>query len=61
MTADDRWAALRSEIQQERTTQDNLAADHSELGHDDQTERCYGAVAALDRVMSVMDRMEQER
>jgi hypothetical protein len=56
-----RQAALRDEIQQERTTQDNLAADHAELGHDDQSGRCYGAVAALDRLMAVMDRMEGEQ
>jgi hypothetical protein len=59
--AESRWAALRDEIQQERTAQDNLAADHAELGHDDQSGRCYGAVAALDRVMAVMDRMEGEQ
>jgi hypothetical protein len=50
--APDRWAALRSEIQQERAAQDALAA------WVEQPERCQGRVEALDRVMAVMDRME---
>ena len=53
-----RWTALREHITEERAAQDELAADHAELGHDDQSERCYGRVEALDRVLAVMDRME---
>lgn len=52
-------AELREHIKQERAAQDEMAADHSELsGHDWQTERCYGAVEALDRLLATMDRME---
>ena len=56
--AGDRWNLLREEIRTERAAQDELAADHAELGHDDQTERCYGRVEALDRVLATMDRIE---
>ncbi len=59
--AETRWAALREEIRQERATQDQLAADHEESGHDWQTERAYGRVEALDRLLATMDRMEADR
>ena len=32
----DRWNRLREEIARERAAQDQLAADHGELGHRDQ-------------------------
>ena len=56
-----RWNRLREEIQQERAAQDHLAADHDESGHYWQTERAYGRVEALDRLMAVMDRMETDQ
>ncbi len=56
-----RWNRLREHIRQERAFQDQLAADHSELGHDDQTERAYGRVEALDDLLVTMDRMEADR
>ena len=56
----DRWTALRNHITGERTTQDQLAADHAELGHDWASERAYGRVEALDRLLATMDRMERE-
>lgn len=62
MTIGQRWAALRKEIRRERADQDRNAADHDELpGHESQTERAYGAVEALDRLMATMDRMEADR
>ncbi len=57
----DRWTALRSEIQQERTTQDNLAAEHAEWGRGARSEQCYAEVKALDWVLATMERMEGER
>ena len=56
-----RWNRLREHIRQERAAQDQLAADHSELGHDWQTERAYGRVEALDDLLVTMDRMKADR
>ena len=53
-----RWNRLREHIRTERAAQDQLAAEHAESGHDWQTERAYGAVLILDRLMAVMDQME---
>ena len=55
------WNRLREYIRTERTTQDHLAADHAELGHWEQEERAYGRVEALDRLLTVMDRMEADQ
>ena len=55
-----RWNRLRAEIERQRAGQDQLAADHAESGHDWQTERAYGRVEALDRLLATMDRMEAE-
>ncbi len=52
------WSQLREHVREERAAQDQLAADHEESGHDWQTERAYGAVLILDRLMAVMDQME---
>ena len=54
-----RWNRLREHITGERAAQDQLAADHGELGHRDQEERAYGRVEALDGLLATMDRMEQ--
>ncbi|HEV2451628.1 MAG TPA: hypothetical protein VGS62_06860 [Streptosporangiaceae bacterium] len=54
-------AALRAEIQQERTTQDENAAEHAEYGRNAQSDRCYTEVAILDWVLATMDRMEEGR
>lgn len=51
------WAELRAAVKASRETQYELAGDHEESGHDWQTERCYGAVAALDEVLALMDRI----
>ena len=56
-----RWNRLREHIRTERAAHDQLAADHEESGHDWQTERAYGAVEALDRLMATMDQMEADR
>ena len=56
-----RWNRLREHIRTERADRDQLAADHEESGHDWQTERAYGAVEALDRLMVTMDQMEAGR
>ena len=57
----DRWTALRDHITQERAAQDEAAAEHAEYGRDDRSERAYGAVEALDRLLATMDRMEADR
>ena len=59
--AEARWTALREHITAERAAQDQLAAGHEESGHDWQTERAYGAVGALDRLLAAMDRIEAEQ
>lgn len=53
-----RWNRLREEIQRERAAQDEIAADHGELGHRDQEERAFGRVEAYDELLATMDRME---
>ena len=55
----DRWNRLRDHITGERAAQDQLAADHGELGHRDQEERAYGRVEALDGLLATMDRMDR--
>lgn len=50
-----RWNRLRQFIEQERAV---FTADHAEPGHGWQTERAYGAVLTLDRLLATMDRME---
>ena len=55
--AEARWAALRSEVESMRGDKYQLAGDHEESGHDWQTERCYGAVEALDWMLATIDRM----
>ena len=57
-TPDDRWNRLREHIREERATLDDAAAEHSEYGRDDQSERCYEQVRLLDRLLATMDRME---
>ena len=59
LAQDARWAALRAHITGERAAQDQLAADHGELGHRDQEERAYGRVEALDGLLATMDRMDR--
>jgi hypothetical protein len=54
----DRWTSLRDQIRQERAAQDELAADHAELGHDEESSRAYGRVEAYDEVLATMVRME---
>lgn len=54
-----RWNRLREHITGERAAQDQLAADHGELGHRDQEERAYGRVEALDGLLATMDRMDR--
>ena len=49
----------RDHITGERAAQDQLAADHGELGHRDQEERAYGRVEALDGLLATMDRMDR--
>ena len=49
--------ALRSEVESMRGDKYQLAGDHEESGHDWQTERCYGAVEALDWMLATIDRM----
>ena len=56
-----RWNRLREHITQERAAQDQLAGDHEESGHGWQTERAYGRVEALDRLLAVMDELEAGR
>ena len=50
--------ASATHITGERAAQDQLAADHGELGHRDQEERAYGRVEALDGLLATMDAME---
>ena len=57
----DRWSRLRDHIREERVAQDQLAAEHAEYGREFRSARAYGAVAALDRLLEVMDRMEADR
>lgn len=57
----DRWAALREHIRAERATLDETAAEHAEWGRDDRSERAYGAVEVLDRLLATMERMEADR
>ena len=59
--AEARWGQLRDLIRDERSAQDQLAADHAEQGRDWTSERAYGRVEALDRLMAVMDEMEAGR
>ena len=59
--AEARWNRLREHITQERAAQDEAAAEHAEYGRDDRSERAYGAVEALDRLLATMDRMEADR
>ena len=59
--AEARWNRLREHITQERAAQDQLAGDHEESGHGWQTERAYGRVEALDRLLAVMDELEAGR
>ena len=56
--SDARWNRLREHITQERAALDEAAAEHAEYGRDDKSERAYGAVEALDRLLAVMDRIE---
>ena len=56
-----RWNRLREHIRTERAAQDELAAEHAEYGREFRSARAYGAVAALDRLLEVMDRMEADR
>ncbi len=56
-----RWNRLRDHIREERAAQDQLAAEHAELEHDDQSERAYGRVEALDGLLATMDRLEGDR
>ena len=53
-------ASLRAGLQAERDTQDQLAADHAESGHDWAAERAYGRVEALDRMMAELARIGQD-
>ena len=55
------WDRFREHIRTERATQDQLAAEHAEYGREFRSARAYGAVAALDRLLEVMDRMEADR
>ena len=50
--------ALREHIRAERAAQDEAAAEHAEYGRTIRSERAYGAVEALDRLLGVMDQME---
>ena len=61
LIAGGRWNRLRDHITQERAAQDQLAGDHEESGHGWQTERAYGRVEALDRLLAVMDELEAGR
>ena len=56
--AEARWNRLREHITQERAAQDEAAAEHAEYGRTIRSERAYGAVEALDRLLAVMDRIE---
>jgi len=56
-----RWNRLREHIRAERAAQDQLAAEHAGYGREFRSSRAYGAVAALDRLMTVMDEMEAGR
>lgn len=51
----DKWAELREEIERELGFQDENAAGHDELAHDQQAERSYGRIEALREILRWMD------
>jgi hypothetical protein len=49
------WIALRAWAAAERAAQYDAANDHADFGQKWHAQRCFGAVAMLDRLIALMD------